>query len=246
MKHSTCHCGSRFEFEKIPPFPDPTECDECDSKARKAEAEALKTENNRRAEFEKGTILKNFDRLTPSEFQPENNDLTREDFNHEVWGAIRNWRPTRDHPWLGLVGSKSGGCKTRCGYMLMRDIVAESVKAKANGDVTFLEFSAIASYDLKLSALQQYGSEDDTHRDVLNRLSSVGILLLDDIGKARHTPAVAEEMFTVIDKRYVHGLPMIWTSNSHPKSFASDIKDKELAGPLSGRILEKSLIIDLD
>ena len=55
----------------------------------------------------------------------------------------------------------------------------------------------------------------ESETDILNRLGSVPLLILDDLGKQprRDMAFVQRTMFTLIDRRYRHGLPMVITTN---------------------------------
>lgn len=240
----TCHtegCSNTFEWPIAhgAEIPKGLLCDDCE-KAR--EQKRIADENAEKfgaLSIQRDAALKAIELATPERYK--GTDIDHPTFNRDLWSQVQNWKPTKIKPWIGIVGSESGMCKTRAAFLLLRKVVAES-----NG---YFGFEIITSYDFKRAALSQYlrnQDEEDSPRDLLARLADCDNLLLDDIGKAKHTPAVAEELFTIVDHRYANLLPVIWTSNCHPKEFAADIADKELAGPMVGRIMECSLIIDLD
>ena len=71
------------------------------------------------------------------------------------------------------------------------------------------------------------------------------ILVLDDFGKNTWTPMVEKYLFSLIDHRKTHDLPILWSANTPPKLI---LKTGELSldrgAPLIGRILEASNILN--
>lgn len=230
-------CTNAFDWPEALSYLSDVLCDDCEAvrgQEREAGERAAKAE---RIGANRLSALNAITAATPDRYRDTRID--HPEFNRDLWHNVSDWQPTREKPWLGIVGAESGGCKTRVAFLVLQKIIADAS--------SHFGFEAIASYQLKRAALAQYRSrDDDSPRRLLDRLATTDNLLLDDIGKAKHTPAVAEELFTIIDHRYANLLPIIWTSNCHPRHFASDIADRELAGPLVGRILECSTIIDLD
>lgn len=240
----TCHtegCLNTFEWPTVPgcEIPEGLLCDHCEQVREKERLAAEDADKLSAVAIQRDAALKALELATPDRYR--GTDIDHPTFNLNLWSQVENWKPSRGEPWIGFVGKESGKCKTRIALMMLRKIIAES---KA-----YFGFEVITSHDFKRAALDQYRrgqDEEDSPRELLARLADCDNLLIDDIGKAKHTPAVAEELFTIIDHRYAHLLPIIWTSNCHPKEFAADIADKELAGPMVGRIMECSLIINLD
>jgi DNA replication protein DnaC len=75
----------------------------------------------------------------------------------------------------------------------------------------------------------------------LDKLRDVDVLLIDDLGKGKLSPAVASEMFALVDHRHVNQLVTIWTSNSAPETIA-ECMTPDMAAPFAGRINESSQI----
>lgn len=234
-------CTNQFEWPTLPgcEILENLICDPCEKIRDQIKIAADEADKSSRIEQLRASSMIAIDAATPSRYR--HTDISHPTFNRDLWEQVKEWKPTRLKPWIGIVGRESGSCKTRIALLLLRKIIAES-----NG---YFGFEIITSHDFKKLALAQYvrsKDEEESPRDILDRLATCDNLLLDDIGKAKHTPAVAEELFTIIDHRYANILPINWTSNCHPCEFAADIADKELAGPMVGRIMECSLIIDLD
>lgn len=80
------------------------------------------------------------------------------------------------------------------------------------------------------------GTEDQ----VLQPLLRASLLLLDDIGAERVTEWVQERLFLVIDHRYRHRLPTLFTTNLHPE----DLEDR-LGGRIVSRIIGMATLVRL-
>jgi DNA replication protein DnaC len=67
-------------------------------------------------------------------------------------------------------------------------------------------------------------------RDELDRLSRVGLVVLDDLGaEARDTPFVRERLFALVDGRYVNQRPTIATSNHSLGTLARVIGERTVS-----------------
>lgn len=233
---ATPGCGTTFEWEILSGFTDPSNlmCDACEERLAQSQRQAAEDEKRKLSAMTAAATMRELEAATPERYRGTR--LDHPEFNLRTWESAKHWRPSPEELWIGFTGAMSGGCKTRMAFLLLHDILAEG---------RFTDFEIATSYEVKKLSLAQYRKDEDA-RERLDRLATCGLLLLDDIGKAKHSPAVAEELFTIIDHRYANLLPMIWTSNCHPGEFAADIADKELAGPLVGRIMECSVIVDLN
>ena len=132
----------------------------------------------------------------------------------------------------------TGRCKTRLAYRY----AADELKRLTAERIPTFEF--VASYEIDNAVNHQYGSdfqEKAKARYFLDRLREVDVLLIDDLGKGRLTPAVASELFALIDHRHSHLARTIWTSNSSPESIAAGLPE-DMSGPFAGRIIESSKI----
>ena len=259
----TCPCGTVFEWEHTTSDEGfsasfiesyrPTLCNICQDardEARdieRARLQAVEDEEKLTAAIEQTSA--NLDNRTPARFRTT--AIAHSGFNLELWNRVKLWRPTADVPWLGLIG-ESGTCKTRIAYLLLREIVLGSIMPS---DRRYLAFEIATAYELSEAVRNQYSKRmpdvrscwDDrtcgeVSRDRLDRMATTGILLLDDFGKAKHTPAVAAELFAIVDHRHEENLPMIWTANSQPDALVGDMT-ADMAGPLCGRLIECSAII---
>lgn len=243
-----CDCGSVFQWSPGPYEDDfidiyrPKRCQSCDDKLR-AEREAKEAERAaeqelRRQEWiarNKVEIVERIETATPQLFR--RTDTSHPKFNHAAWAILENYRFTGEVPWLGLVGM-TGRCKSRMAYL----IAAQELERMT--DVILPSFRFVPSYEIGDAVNRQHGSDWDEKakaRDFLDRIREVDVLLIDDLGKGRLTPAVASELFALIDHRYSSLSRTIWTSNSSPEVIAAGLPE-DMAGPFVGRINESSKI----
>ena len=251
----TCKCGSVFEWENpldySSDFLRPSLCESCAEKEeieretqRKVKAE--EEERQRVIDLTASTIARLRDK-TPARFQAT--DITHAAFNRELWRKVKPWFPTDDMPFLGLVG-ESGASKTRIGFLLLRELLLASIGDNSKAAT----FDIVSGYEFADLARNQYSKQmpdswtannitvGELYRRRLDRMAKVGILLFDDMGKARNTPAASAELFTIIDMRHKENLATIWTANSPPEVIVQGMSE-DLAGPLAGRLIECSTII---
>jgi len=106
---------------------------------------------------------------------------------------------------IGIRG-KSGEQKTRAAVLLLH-------KMKLAGkSVNFLKATDVAKY-----AAQQFSNDKELQTEALKAIRTAHtcqVLLLDDIGKGRLSPAAEELLYDLLDKRSERKLPVIWTSNA--------------------------------
>lgn len=258
-------CGKTFDWETDyqPEDPlyscfQPTRCETC---------EAVRDEQIRLANLEEeqaklaARVARFIDRvhdMIPPLFQKT--DIAHPRFNGAVWHKIKSWRPTSEKPWMGLIGP-TGTSKSRMAHLLAMDIardIAERHFAES-GNGTHREPRVVfaTSYEIGDAALAQYStiqhatrrayderSPAQAARGFLDRLRSADLLVFDDLGKGRLTPAVCAELFAIIDHRYASLLPTIWTANSTPSEIASSMP-QDIGPPFAGRLHDSSRIVKL-
>lgn len=170
-------------------------------------------------------------------------------FNVKAWDAVKGWRPTLETPWLGLIGP-TGKCKSRIAHEILAGAV---IAAAENGDVRRQSPAidrlgifrwSIASISATSFADLVRRPQDDAAAAMLDTVKACRWLVLDDLGKSTHTPAVSSALFGLLDHRQSYALPTIWTANNRPEIFLADMKP-DLADPLRGRLLEFSTIFEL-
>lgn len=254
----TCACGAQFEyepFERIPGFPsfsfaDPTECQTCADRA--AAEELVRQEEKLRADREEWASAREtqVDRLTPVRLLTP--DLHHRQFNGALWRKVTAWQPSNERPWLGIIG-ETGSCKTRCAFLRLRQfarvlaLVMDRSEAVDVMVVTGPEFNRIAlerfSHErIDSGVMRGSVNVSDVAAKQLRGFRDTDMLLLDELGKVRPTPAIIDELFALIDYRHSRNLCTIWTSNTMPEVFCRTWPE-EFAQPGGGRIVEASVII---
>lgn len=180
---------------------------------------------------------------TPLRFQ--STDTNHEDFNRRLWERVQTWRPAASRPWIGLIGA-TGKCKTRCAYLLFKDLAAYVTKPCSDpwSRPKIPSVQSVTAYEFAEAVTGKFGNESNECKTTLKRLRNADLLLLDDIGKQRNTPALSSELFAILDHRHAENLTTIWTANSTPEAFLSDM-DSDMSEPLAGRIRESSTILNI-
>ena len=149
------------------------------------------------------------ERMTFEAFRTEANDvLTAE--QSRVFARTRTYMQRwakRDDPegWLLLMGP--------CGVGKTHLAVAAAVERQKRGDDVF--YATVA--DL-LDHLRSTFSPDSpiAHADLLQRIRTADLLVLDDMGAERNTPFAEEKLFQIINHRYEERLPTIVTTSALP------------------------------
>jgi hypothetical protein len=182
--------------------------------------------------------------LTPARYLAT--DVQNPAFNVKLWEVVHEWEPTEDRPWLGLSGAP-GKCKTRCAFLKFREIVLGMTKPPRDPEwgVWTPTFKAISASRFQLAVMDQF--EDSTKRDAvdaLHKIKTVDVLLFDDLGKQRNTPAVTIALFEILDFRHANNLVTVWTSNLSPEGICAGMPE-DIAAPLAGRLIECSKIYSL-
>lgn len=240
----TCECGAIFEWEPSaftdfisldPYFFRPDHCSRC---SERIEAERQASERLQRIAKISRNARESAHHATPAIFRTTVTSHPK--FNDRGWHKARDWRPSAEKPWLGLIG-ETGTCKSRIAYML----AAGEIELMATAMEREPSFQFVAAYEIsdmvgRLVA-QSFETKDEARSD-LARLRNARLLLIDDLGKGRMTPAVSAELFALIDHRYCHALPTIWTANSTPEQIAANLSE-DIAGPFAGRLNDSSRIL---
>lgn len=161
-------------------------------------------------------------------------DIARPVFNAGLWLMVENWKPSSSK-WLGIVGS-AGRCKTRCIALLAERLILDGHRLFWTTAVEFQERTDDQRSDDR-------GTKADAS-EYFKACRRAPILVFDDLGKNTWTPTVERNLFSVIDHRKTHDLPVIWSANTHPLDILkSGELSKDRAAPLIGRILEASTIL---
>ena len=72
------------------------------------------------------------------------------------------------------------------------------------------------------SLITKLGYSQEEKNYILNKISCVSLLVIDDLGVERDTPYSLEKIYEIIDTRYRSGKPLIITTNLKYKDMKSD------------------------
>jgi len=154
-------------------------------------------------------------------------------FNPGLWVRVEGWQPS-GLKWLGIVGG-AGECKTRCMALLAKRLILDGHRLTWTTAVLF--------QDRVNDTLRGDRAEIREANRYFSMLKSTGILVLDDFGKNTWNPTVEKDLFSLIDYRKTHDLPILWTANSTPIEILTTAGlSKDRGAPLIGRLLEASTI----
>lgn len=195
-KKNCMTCNSKFDAEEVvimgKSISFQNYCDDClEKNITKSEQDA--------AQLRKDALERCFWESVPPLYQ----DTEIERLNPILVQNVLTWE--FNPIGIGIRG-KSGEQKTRAAVLILH-------KMKMTGkSVYFLKSTDIAKY-----SAQQFSNEKELQSDALKAIRSAHtaqVLLIDDIGKGRLSPAAEELLYDLLDRRSERQLPVIWTSNA--------------------------------
>jgi len=71
------------------------------------------------------------------------------------------------------------------------------------------------------------------------------VLVIDEVGYLAHSAEAANVLFQVVDHRYLHRRPMLFTTNKPLAEWGRVLHDPDLAEAITDRILERGRLIEL-
>jgi len=117
--------------------------------------------------------------------------------------------------------------------------VAIAYRAIQNGfDAVFTTATALID---ELSLASHRG---ETH-DVVSRYTHPDVLVIDEVGYLSYGPDAANVLFQVVNDRYLHQRPMIFTTNKPLAAWGRVLHDPDLAAAILDRVLERGRHIEL-
>lgn len=168
------------------------------------------------------TLTPNWDEKCPPRFQsalalpelPPSIDRT-------AFARVTAWRYSASAKGLYIVG-ESGSGKTTSFWALARVLERE-------GTAPFV-----------LSSLELSRQLQEAARDIkaVPWLARARILMIDDLGKERATPAASALLWEVLDQRYSHGLPVIVTSRFSSTELAARFGEASIGEDIVRRLFE--------
>lgn len=232
-------CGVIFRYEPIRIFgrdlaaPLHTHCETCQQTVAAA---ILAAEMEQAAGDRRETVRRTLPpELLPQHLDALGTDVTRSDFNAAMWGLVKKWRPGPHGNWIALIGP-AGECKTRCLALLADKIIMQGNRLVWTSAMR-LHTEATINLRSRERQIQQ------TARDHLAECQSSPWLVIDDLGNNEWSPAFESQLFTILDYRKNHRLPIAYSSNAHPAEFHGSISSVNPAA-LIGRLLDRTSIFD--
>jgi DNA replication protein DnaC len=126
---------------------------------------------------------------------------------------------------LFLFGPAGTG-KTHLGVMIAQEI---------DEDVRFVKIPK-----LLLSLKANFDGKSWENEQIIERLTKIPVLILDDLGAEKASEWVAETLYILIDDRYGNMKPTVFTSNYSPSELAERLGDR-----IVSRIMEMCRIIEI-
>lgn len=157
------------------------------------------------------------------------------DFNLSLWKFVNQWTLGEGNEWLGIIGS-SGQCKTRVLALKANKMIRQGMRVFWTDATRFQTYA------------EDRNDRDQTRRSLadqhLRECHGAAVLIFDDIGKNTWSAAMERHFYSVLNHRKNNQLPILWSANCHPEELSASIT-KINAGPIIGRIIDRSRIIDL-
>ena len=91
--------------------------------------------------------------------------------------------------------------------------------------------------------VQLFGMNGEERVRYLESLSSCGLLILDDFGVERRTPYAREQVYEIVNRRYLSGRPMVVTTNLTLKELKNADRDDSR---IHDRVLERCVPVCFD
>ncbi len=131
-----------------------------------------------------------------------------------------------------ILAGRSGTGKTHLA-------VAIAYRAIQNGYDA--RFTTAAQLIDELSAAGRDGRRIDTLVPYIHP----HVLVIDEVGYLTHRPDAANVLFQVVDHRYLHKKPMVFTTNKPLSQWGRVLHDPDLAEAITDRVLERGRFIEL-
>ena len=173
--------------------------------------------------------------LLPVYLDPLGTDVNDPSFNFAKWEKVRRWRPSAHGSWCALIGP-AGQCKTRCLALL-----AEMILMQGHRLVWTSAMRLHTEATMNLRSRDRLASA--VAREHLEECRTTPWLVIDDLGNNEWSPAFESQLFTILDFRKNHRLPIAYSSNAHPEEFAQCITSVNPAA-LIGRLLDRTTVFD--
>jgi len=113
--------------------------------------------------------------------------------------------------------------------------LAVKIAQEVDSEVKFVKIPK-----LLFSFKANYNGQGHENEQIIERLSKVPLLILDDLGAEKASEWVAETLYILIDERYGNMKPTVLTSNYSPSELAERLGDR-----IVSRIIEMCRVIEI-
>lgn len=154
----------------------------------------------------------------------QNTDLSHRSLqtNLETIQRVLEWNP---NPKGLLLGGPPGRGKTRAMWMLLKKLHFKGVRFLSINETQFAH---------ELGSAFSEGATDG--KNFIDRLVSVDVLAVDDLGKSVNTNRFAQELYHIVEKRTAWERPIIASMNATGKEYEQRLGD--VGEPILRRLRE--------
>lgn len=154
---------------------------------------------------------------TPSAFQ----DTVVSKLAPQMQDALEAYTPDQSVLLHGVTGTG----KTRCAWAMFN-------KGWLHHYPKYSEFLTMRKLEQKI----EQGFANQTHGDVIERLTSCSLLVIDDLGKERLTQRMETDLFSIIDERTSNKRPTIITTNYNGSGLSDRFNNGETGTAIIRRL----------
>ncbi len=223
-------------FGKIKTYPSPDTCDDC-SKRR---------EEERKAQEKAEALEKEWRKIAPPRYR--NNDITR--FPQQLQDALETFDPDSDMG-IGIRG-ESGQCKSRAAFELLKRAHLVGYRVAATSAIEIANLAANQwdgrldkSIPFDIISMDPHPTIGHSAQKRLNLFKTCSWLLIDDMGKEKHSERNEVELYDILETRTSNFLPTIWTLNMTAAKLKKR-NSEDRSTPILRRLVEFAHVILLD
>jgi hypothetical protein len=223
-------------------------CPDCESASPEAIAAAEKTKRVADKEaFAAATVT--LSRIVPPEIM--GTDIHHPDFNRGTWARIEaNFNP-ESPDWFWLRSRKSGRCKTRCAYLILRNQLAAGIRKAGNRASSFPSVAWIDGDQLAQACRNRH--QFSVGENVMSRAHhlieearAANLLVIDDLSKRKISgETVSDGIWEIIKHRHEWHLRTIITDNTEPGEMEKSFHEKH-APYIIRRLAERCIDVNFD
>ena len=131
-----------------------------------------------------------------------------------------------------ILGGRSGRGKTHLAVSIAYRAIQNGYDARFTTAAQLIDELSAAARDGRLS------------EELLPYLQP-HVLVIDEVGYLTYSPDAANVLFQVVDHRYLHKKPMLFTTNKPLSQWGRVLHDPDLAEAITDRVLERGRLIQL-